>query len=262
MAEQDHGRTALITGASSGIGCAIALQLAARRYRLLLVARRTEKLAEVAERCRAAGGEAQFVSLDLADAAAVRDVMPAQLEAFGPVDVLINNAGHNVLRPFADLPEADADALWQVHYFTPVALMRALLPGMLARGRGVVINVGSISTRVQPWGHGVYAAAKSALRSLTLTLHCEHRRSGVRFCVLTPGVVATEFFDRDSYRGLRAMAMRHALPVDRLAAAALALIDRPRPEFVVPRHYRVIDAIQAVAPRIVQDWMANRGRPN
>jgi short-subunit dehydrogenase len=187
---------ALITGASAGIGHEFALQLAARGYDLILVARRRERLDELATRVRNEHGveRADVIAADLADPAAPAAIA-AGVAALGlNVDLLVNNAGFGTHGRFEKLDPARESEEINVNVGSLVALTHAFLPGMLARGAGGVINVASTAS-FQPVPYmAVYGATKAFVCSFSEALHEEVRRRGVRVIALCPGPTATEFF--------------------------------------------------------------------
>jgi short-subunit dehydrogenase len=194
-------RLAMVTGASSGIGEAYAEQLAAAGWDLVLVARRRDRLEEVAARLTGAHGiSARVVAADLADAAQL-DALCAEAASL-PLGMLINNAALAHYMPFSSLPGGLAGELVQLNVQAPVSLTRAVLDGMLSRGEGAVINVASLLAFSGAWDkpylpqRAVYAASKSFLVTFTQILAGELRDTGVRVQVVCPGLVRSEFHSR------------------------------------------------------------------
>jgi uncharacterized protein len=190
------GTTVLITGASSGIGAAFAAQLAPTGARLLLTARRADRLAAVAERARAAGAGAgvETIPLDLtapgAVAALVTDLESRQVV----VDHLVNNAGIGVAGRGTEAPLDAQLRVLDLNARVATELALRLLPGMVARRRGGLLNVASIGAfQGLPW-LSVYAASKAYLLTWSEALHVELRGTGVRCCALCPGPVRTSWF--------------------------------------------------------------------
>lgn len=255
MASGEASPWAIVTGASSGIGRATAIALAGRGYRVTLVARRVDRLREVADRI---GPTATVLPVDISDLEAV--------EAMGPLiagaEVLVHAAGHGLLKPMADQSPRQLQQLLNVHYLAAAAMIRHVLPGMLQRRRGRIIAVGSVSTFVAPWGHGGYSAAKSALAAMIRTLHAEHPGQGVAFCNVHPGVIATEFFDSPANARMPRDVMRHAIPAERVARAILRVIDRPRLDIVVPAHHGIVRWLGVVWPRLVHGRIARSSMPD
>jgi len=194
-------RLAMVTGASSGIGEAFADRLAADGWDLVLVARRRDRLEEVAERVKAAHGvSAVVLDVDLANAVQLEALCAEAADL--PLGMLVNNAALAHYRPFAELPAEQAQELVQLNVLAPVMLTRAVLPGMVARDEGAVINVASLLAFSGAWDRpylpkrAVYAASKSFLVTFTEILAGELRDSGVRVQVVCPGVVRSEFHTR------------------------------------------------------------------
>lgn len=194
-------RLAMVTGASSGIGEAFAEQLAADGWDLVLVARRRDRLEDVAARVKSAHGVAASVlDVDLADAVQLEALCAEAAEL--PLGLLVNNAALAHYKPFSTLPAAQAQELVELNVLAPVLLTRAVLDGMIARGEGAVINVASLLAFSGAWDQpylpqrAVYAASKSFLVTFTQNLARELEGSGVRAQVVCPGVVRSEFHSR------------------------------------------------------------------
>lgn len=189
-------RLALITGASSGIGRAFAQRFAADGHDLVVVARRKDRLDELA--ASLPGTDVQVVVADLATDEGLDSVTRVLTE--NPVDVLVNNAGLAHYKPFDQLPAAEARELTQVKVVAPTLLARAAVPGMLERGTGTIINVagmlafgGPAPASPPPGRRAVYVGTLAYLVAMTQTLHTEMDGTGVDVHVVCPGVVATEF---------------------------------------------------------------------
>ncbi|TPW74594.1 SDR family NAD(P)-dependent oxidoreductase [Schumannella soli] len=210
---------AVVTGASSGIGRAFAERLAADGRPLIVVGRNRERLDELAERLQV---DVEVVVADLADAADTGRL--AALLAEREVALLVNNAGVAHYGAFAELPAEKADELMAVKITAPTLLARAVVPGMLARGAGAIINVagmlaysGPAPLAELPLRRAVYVGANAHLVALSQTLDAELRDAGIRVQVLCPGVVATEFHER---QGMDLSAVPRMSPED-VAAASL-----------------------------------------
>lgn len=180
--------TALVTGASRGIGRSICLRLARDGYAIIAVARNGLELASLCEEIAAQGGECRAFVLDITDAHAVAATL-GEL----PVDVLVNNAGVATSKPFVDLTASEWAQMLDVNVNALFHVTRAVLPGMLARGAGHVCTVGSISGRSAFVGGTCYAATKAFVTSWAESLLLEVRERGVKVSVVMPGGVATDF---------------------------------------------------------------------
>jgi short-subunit dehydrogenase len=192
---------AMVTGASSGIGEAYAERLAADGWDLVLVARRRDRLERVAGRLTAAHGvSAVVLDVDLADSVQLEALCAESADL--PLGLLVNNAALAHYKPFATLPAREAQELVQLNVQAPVMLTQAVIPGMLERADGAVINVASLLAFSGSWDRpslpkrAVYAASKSFLLTFTQILAGELAGSGVRAQVVCPGVVRSEFHTR------------------------------------------------------------------
>ncbi|MGV9255669.1 SDR family NAD(P)-dependent oxidoreductase [Streptomyces sp. NPDC003697] len=198
MTENGTPGTAVVTGASSGIGTEYARQLAARGWDLVLVARRADRLTALAEELRdSSGAGVETVVADLARSEDVARV--AERVAADDVALLVNNAGINGYGPLAEVPTALLTKVLDVNVVTPTVLTRAAVPGMVARGRGAVINVASLLAFAGALPPGplpqraVYGGTKGYMVTFSRTLAAELEGTPVRVQVVCPGLTATEF---------------------------------------------------------------------
>lgn len=220
-------RLALVTGASSGIGAAFARQLAARAYRLILSARREERLRDLAAELTARhGAAAEVLPADLSQDAGIAAVADRLRQ--GDVDLLVNNAGFGIGAAFDQADLAGQEAMLAVHVLAPMRLTHAALPPMLARGRGGVINVASLAAFIALPGNANYAATKAYLMRFSRSVHGEVQRRGVTVQALCPGFVRTEFHDDTArvHMERRALPGFLWLPAERVVADSLAALDR------------------------------------
>lgn len=247
---QDLG--ALVTGASSGIGVAIAKELARAGARLALTARRADRLAEVAAECRRLGSpEVVVIVDDLADPAAAARVAARAGEALRGVDVLVNNAGFAVPGVAEHADPGRTAAMIQVNVASPVALTRALLPGMLERGRGYVLNVASMAGIVPAPYQAGYAGTKAFNLNWSESLREEVASRGVVVTALCPGVTDTEFFEAAGYRHLGKF-MKRRMAAEPVARAGLRALRRRKPR-VVPGFFN--KALMFAGVRLAPRWV-------
>ncbi|MFF7556234.1 SDR family oxidoreductase [Streptomyces olivaceus] len=224
-----HSKTVLITGASSGIGEATALRLAADGHRVFLGARRTERLEKLAGRIAADGGTADFRRLDVTDAADVRTFVTAAAELWGRVDVMVNNAGVMPLSPLAALKVDEWDRMIDVNVRGVLYGIAAVLPVMGRQGGGHVVNVASVGAHEVVPTSAVYSATKFAVRALSEGLRQESA-GDVRVSVVSPGVTESELADsisdaraREDMRTYRSV----AVPASAIADAIAFAVSRP-----------------------------------
>lgn len=190
------GRTALVTGASSGIGEATARQLAARGADVILVARRRDKLEALADRLRAAHGvRADVVAMDLGEPGAPGQLFDATEGAGRTVDVLVNNAGFGVHERFADIAWERTASQLQLNIVSLTELTHRFVRAMLERRRGWILNVASVGAYMPVPSYATYAAGKAYVRNFSEALAFELRGTPVHVCCLNPGATATEFMD-------------------------------------------------------------------
>jgi len=239
-------RVVVITGASSGIGAALARQLAARGDAVVLAARREEALRAVAGAC---GAEALAVVADVTRRAEVQRILDEGVARFGRVDVWVNNAGRGISRPVAQLTDEDLDEMMTVNLKSALYGMQVALAHFQPRGSGHIINVSSMLGRI-PFAsvRAAYSAAKHALMSLTANLRVDVRTThpGIHVSAFIPGVVATEFGLNAKHGGVDSRAIPGAQDVDETAAEIVALIDRPRAEhFSRPAYKQQVAAYYA-----------------
>lgn len=195
MADSGGRKTALITGASSGLGAEFSRQLAIQGYNLVLVARRTDRLIALAETLHERYGvRTESLTADLSTEAGI-EAVEAWLAA-GDVHLLVNNAGFGLGAAFAVAELAGQQEMAQVHMIAPMRLMHAALPHMLAARGGGVINVASLAAFFSLPGNANYSATKAYLMRFSRAVHAEVRRQGVTVQALCPGFTITEFHDQ------------------------------------------------------------------
>ncbi|MFF7592231.1 SDR family NAD(P)-dependent oxidoreductase [Kitasatospora purpeofusca] len=249
--------TALITGASSGLGAEFAAQLAARGHDLVLVARSADRLHDLAERLgKAHGVTAHVLVQDLSAPDAARRVGAELADRGLTVDLLVNNAGFGTCGPFETVDgQRDHDQL-MVNVVALVDLTHELLPGMLARGGGAVVNVSSTAS-FQPTPYlAVYGASKTFVLNFSLALRQEYRRRGIRVLAFCPGPVETEFFNVIGTR--KAAVTGSFATVGPVVRAALRALDADR-AYVVPGFANQLGAhLTPRRPRTLVAAMAER----
>ena len=230
MNEQNdlEGLSALVTGATSGIGRAAAEALARHGAEVIVHGRDAARGGEVADAITAEGGKARFVAADLSDPAEPVDLA----QQAGPVDILVNNAGFSWFGPTADLDVATFDRMFAANVRAPYFLVAALGPKMAARGSGSIINLGSMAGQIGLAGGAAYGATKATLVSMTRSWAAEFSPAGVRVNAVAPGPVLTGGAapDRIEALGATTLLSRPAQPGE--IAEVIAFLASPKASYV------------------------------
>ncbi len=253
------GQTVLLTGASGGLGTYITHALAERGLNLALVAHPGVELEKLRQQTEARGVRARAYQSDLRDAAQRRELVKRVEEDLGPVDVLVNNAGVEHTAAYHELSEAEIEDVLKVNLEAPMMLTRLLLPGMLARGKGHIVNMASLAGKSGPAFQEPYAATKAGLIAFTSSLRATYRGSGVSASVIVPG-----FVEAGIYASLKAQSGCTAPPLlgtsrpETVARALIRAIERDIPEMIInPMPVRPLLAFTVFWPR-AGAWLADK----
>jgi short-subunit dehydrogenase len=236
-----EGRKVLITGASSGIGAALARRMAAEGATVGLVARREDRLREVLDECRRAGDPASTMWVtDLADVDRAAEIAHEAWETFGHLDVLVNNAGMPKRRHVAELAVDEIEETMRVNFMAPVRMTLAVLPRMLERDRGVIVNVASLGGRLGIVHEAAYCASKFALCGWSEAMAIDLMDSGVSVRLVQPGPIATEIWERPGSEPAKYDGPK--FPPDDVAAAIVAAIGSDRFEHFEPDLKAIVES--------------------
>lgn len=239
-------RIAVVTGASSGIGAEIVRALAARDWHCVLLARREDRLRELADEV---GGEYELC--DVTD----RDALAEVASRHPQVNLLVNNAGIPGRANFLDAAPEQIERVMTTNYLGPIWCLRAFLPALEAAAPSDVVNIVSVAGIVALPASGLYAASKHAQLAFSRATAVQLRRRGVRVHTVKPGFVETEGFPQS---WLPRPAQRLVIGPAQVAAHVVASVEHGRGETTVPRYYGVAGVVQALAPNVLSRGMANR----
>lgn len=241
MHESMNGKTVLITGASSGIGASFARFLAGHGLRVILTARREDRLSELSKEIHTQGGKAHYYPYDISKATVREELASRIISEVGHVDILINNAGFGWYGYFSEMVWSDAARMIAVNMEAAAHLTRLFLPEMLKEKNGHIINISSIVGGLPNQGIAMYSSSKAFLDAFSTSLYRELHGSGVYASAMRLGPVETEFYDQAKRmkNGSPVPAEKYAIPVDRVNAALWKLLKHPRRAIYVPGWLRI-----------------------
>ena len=230
-----NGQRVLVTGASSGIGSELAEAMARRGAVLGLCARREDRLRQTLERCLVHSPDSRMWVCDLADPDAVDRLAGDATKELGGVDILVNNAGIPKRRHVKELDADTVTRVMAINYLSPVRLTLALLPSMLERGFGRIVNVSSVAAVLSSPGEAAYDASKAALSSFSEAMAIDLWDTGVKVLVVYPGVVDTELFTIPDNDPL--IPGVDSIPVSEVATAVIDALDEDAHQVFVPAYF-------------------------
>lgn len=248
-----RGRNALLTGASRGLGVHIARALAREGVNLVLVARSADRLETVRDEAVSRGVDAVTVPADLADRAQVARIADEAESRLGPVDILVNNAGVQLTAPYQEYPPEKIALAVNVNLLAPMLLTRALLPGMLARGVGHIVNMASLAGKIGLPSSAPYGSTKAALIMFTQSLRTELRDTPVGASVICPGFVAGDGkYARTANSDVKVPRRIRTTTAEKVAHAVVRAVRRDSAEVLVnPPPTRPILVLRELVPSIL-----------
>jgi short-subunit dehydrogenase len=254
------GSRSLVTGASGGIGRAIAVELARQGSRVVLLARREEQLKIVADEIAANGGLAECVVGDVTEPAVRRAALDRAQERFGGLDILVNNAGIGALGRFDEADLARIRQLFEVNFFAAAELIREALPMLKQGNRPIVVNIGSVLGHFATPRSSEYCATKFALRGFTDALRAELAPLGIDVLLVSPGTTETQFFEHvvEETSAPRWARMR-GVSAESVARAAVRAIRRGRQEIIPNPGGRVLVFLSRLFPGPMRRMLARFG---
>jgi short-subunit dehydrogenase len=251
------GQVAAITGASSGIGRATALALAREGVRVVIGARRADRLEQAVETIRRTGGQARALQTDVTKPDDVSRLVGEAVTAFGRLDILVNNAGLGYFGRLESMPLEVARHLFDVNVMGTLYGIQAAVPVMRSQRSGHIINVSSVSGKRATPGVGMYAATKFAQVALSESLRLELLDAGIDVSLICPVSTLTEFFDVAAARSpLKIDPVGPIYSAEQVAELILRCARRPRPELIVYRPARLMAILNAISPRLLDRILA------
>ena len=247
-----QNKTALITGASSGMGRLLALRFARAGARVALVARRESELAQLARQIEQAGGTALVLPCDVGDRAQVFAAAEKALAAFAAVDILVNNAGYGHHRRFVDWDLDDMEHMMRVNYLGTLYWTKALLPQMVERHSGWLVFVASVAGRLGVPEESAYAASKFAQVGLAEALAIELEDAGIHVLTVCPGTINTPFFDAEALERMPPVSKRMMIQPELVIDAIVDALARGKHEITVPRFIAMGYLVRLLAPEFMR----------
>ena len=253
-----ENKVVLITGASSGFGEDAALMFAAEGCKVVLAARRIDRLQNLAAKIQDAGGEALAIPVDIVNAAEAKNLVQSTLDLYGQIDILFNNAGIGRVEWFENhTVERDIHTLIQVNLIGLMQVTHEVLPHMLARGRGHIINMASVAGLLASPLITSYSASKFGVRAFTDALRREVVPLGIKVSGIYPGPASTEFGSHvgknEAYRSVRSK-VSFRMTSKYVARRVVDVARRPRRSLIIPWWFRIIFVFETLFP-VVMDWI-------
>lgn len=252
-------RIVLITGASDGIGKQLAIDLAKRRAVVIGCGRSIERLKEVLKEVRQWSPSSVMMGCDVSDKEQIHGMCEKILADFGRVDILVNNAGIGMRQPFADMPLATVEAIIQTNFLGAVYCTHALLPSMIARGVGHIVNISSVAGKIGTLNMAAYCASKFAMNGWSESLYHELKPLGVKVSVVCPGPVHTGFSRDFAERQPKSPESLFVSP-SAVSAAIVRVIERGSAEHVMPRSLALMSWVKQTAPGLFRYFAQRRFR--
>ena len=254
-------RLALVTGASSGIGKALAREFAANGWDLALTARREDRLKEFAEEMKAQYGvDSLTIAADLSKPSAPKKIVDAIAAADRQIDALVNNAGYGLPGTFTETSWKQQADFIQLMLTSYAELVHRVMPGMEERGYGRIINVASVAGLMPgSRGHTLYSAVKSALIKFSQSLYLEGKEHGIHATALCPGFTYSEFHDVNQTRGMVSKLPKYWwLTAEQVAVAGFNAVQRNQPVVVPGLWYKFLTGLNQILPNDASMWLMAR----
>ncbi|HZL86869.1 MAG TPA: SDR family NAD(P)-dependent oxidoreductase [Pirellulaceae bacterium] len=246
----------LVTGASSGIGRSLVKELLAHNARVVAMARRPERLAELAEEV-GSGKPLRCTAGDVTAAADRRQVLDTCQREFGGLDVLVNNAGIGLIRPFAAGTDEEARRIFEVNFFAPLAFIRESLPLLRAGTRPLIVNVGSVLGHRAVPGKSEYCASKFAMHGFSDSLRVELAKDGIDVLLVSPSTTASEFFQQATGDPGTREGKTNAMTSDAVARQVVRAMRSGKREIILSAAGKLLVWLDRLSPPLA-DWLVAR----
>lgn len=251
------GLRTIVTGASSGIGREIAIELARQGAKLVVTGRRAERLDEVAAELKSRDAEAVSVVGDIIDAATREALVEAASREFGGLDALVNNAGIGAIGPFVDADEDRLRRVMEVNFFAPIELIRLAVPLLLQGNRPIITNISSVLGHRAVAGKSEYCASKFAMHGFTDALRCELAAEGIDVLLVSPSTTSSEFFDHVIDKQANANAqLHHAMSPRVVAQKTVTAMRRGKHEVILSAGGKSLVWLDRLCPPLMNRILA------
>lgn len=255
-------KIAVVTGAASGIGKEIALELAKHGCTLIIVDIKDDKLTNVLDEVRRHTSSSTAEVCDITDSAKVSRMIKSAYEHYGSIDILVNNAGIMNVKSFKELTEQEFSRQMDVNFYAAVSLIRAVVPFMEKKGKGVILNVASVGGKLVVPGTTAYSASKASIYAFSEALYYELKGSGIHVGVVLPGGMRTEIFDAPELSKLGEYYRDQCkTPPSKIVKSIRKAIEKERFETVVPFSSKILIGIHGLFPGLLRKSLLSRLRP-
>jgi len=253
-------KVVIITGASMGIGRALALELAKKKSKLVLAARSTEKLYQLQIEIERGGIECMVAPTDVTNPAAITQLIADTVARFGGIDVLINNAGYGLWGLVEKLPMEEIRNVFETNLFGAIAMIKGVIPEMKKRGAGQIINIESVVALRSLPGSGAYCATKHALHAFSEAMRVELAPDHIHVCSFCPGITESDFSkNRVEIDFHTEFSKALSISSERTAVLIVRAIERKRSQVVTTLSGKFLHVAQRISPRLV-DWFVITGQ--
>ena len=251
----------IITGASSGIGKQLSIDLAKQGANIILLSRKIKNLKIALKEVSKYSNLSSYYKCDISKEKEVNKIFKRIIKKYKHVDILINNAGFGIYKEFKDIKTKDIKDIFNTNYFGLIYCTKAILPTMLKRKSGMIVNIASVAGKSGYPGGSIYSASKFAVIGLSETMYYELKNKGIKILVVCPGAVETNFTKHPSYKKFNHK-VRHKriVSVDYVSKEIIKAIKKEKFEIIIPRFYKVVMMIKAIVPKFYMKMLERATR--